>query len=137
MTDEPTLDIDIQALMPFARTCGMRVVRATPSEIRGEMDWTYELCTSSGVLHGGALMAFADTMGATCAVLNLPPGTTTTTIESKTNFFRPVRAGRAHSISIPLHVGRTTIVCQTDVRDDAGKRIALITQTQAVIRLED
>jgi 1,4-dihydroxy-2-naphthoyl-CoA hydrolase len=137
MTDEPTLDIDIQTLMPFARTCGMRVVRATRSEVRGEMDWTPELCTSFGVLHGGALIAFADTMGATCAVLNLPPGTTTTTIELKTNFFRPVRAGRAHAVSTPLHVGRTTIVCQTDVRDDAGKRIALITQTQAVIPLKD
>jgi uncharacterized protein (TIGR00369 family) len=115
----------------------MRVVRATSSEVRGEMDWTAELCTSFGVLHGGALMAFADTIGAICAVLNLPPGTTTATIESKTNFFRRVRAGRAHAVSTPLHVGRTTIVCQTDIRDDAGNRIALITQTQAVIPLKD
>jgi uncharacterized protein (TIGR00369 family) len=79
-------------------------------------------------------MTLADTLGAVCAFLNLPPGAGTSTIESKTNFFRGVRAGVAHGTTTPLHVGRTTIVVQTDVRDDDGKRVALVTQTQAVLR---
>jgi thioesterase superfamily protein len=70
---------------------------------------------------------------ATCAVLNLPQGATTTTIESKTNFFRPLRGGCAHALTTPLHVGRTLVVVQTDVRDDEKRRIALVTQTQAVL----
>jgi uncharacterized protein (TIGR00369 family) len=97
------------------------------------MVWTPELCTTAGVMHGGALMTFADTLGAMCAVFNLPPGATTTTIESKTNFFRPVRGGSAHAVASPLHVGRTLIVVQTDVRDEEKRRIALVTQTQAVL----
>ena len=78
-------------------------------------------------------MAFADTLGAVCAFVNLPSGATTSTIESKTNFFRGVREGTVHATSRPLHVGRTTIVVQTDVRDDRDKRVAQVTQTQAVI----
>ena len=78
-------------------------------------------------------MAYADTLGAICAFLNLPQGTTTSTIESKTNFFRGVREGSVHSTTRPLHVGRTTIVVQTDLTDDRGKRVAQVTQTQAVI----
>ena len=78
-------------------------------------------------------MAFADTLGAVCAFLNLPAGATTSTIESKTNFFRGIREGTVHATSRPLHVGRTTIVVQTDVRDDRDKRVAQVTQTQAVI----
>ena len=79
-------------------------------------------------------MALADSTGAICAFLNLPSGAHTTTIESKTNFFRPVTKGAVHGTTTPLHVGRTTIVVQTDLRDDAGKRVALVTQTQAVIQ---
>jgi uncharacterized protein (TIGR00369 family) len=78
-------------------------------------------------------MTFADTVAATCAALNLPAGATTTTVESKTNFFRAVRGGRAHATATPLHVGRTFIVVQTDIRDDEKKRVALVTQTQAVL----
>jgi uncharacterized protein (TIGR00369 family) len=84
-------------------------------------------------MHGGALMTLADSVGAACAFLNLPPGASTTTIESKTNFFRALRRGHAHAVATPLHVGRTIVVVQIDVRDDEGKRIALVTQTQAVI----
>ena len=78
-------------------------------------------------------MTLADSLGAICAFLNLPPGAGTSTIESKTNLFRGVRSGRVSATSTPLHVGRTTIVVQTDLRDDRGKRVALVTQTQAVI----
>ena len=79
------------------------------------------------------MMAMADSAGAVCAFLNLPAGATTSTIESKTNFFRGVRDGTVHSTTRPLHVGRTTIVVQTDLTDDRGKRVAQVTQTQAVI----
>jgi uncharacterized protein (TIGR00369 family) len=79
-------------------------------------------------------MALADSLGAICAFLNLPEGAGTSTIESKTNFFRAVRAGQVTAVTSPLHVGRTTIVLQTDLRDDAGRRVALVTQTQAVLR---
>jgi len=86
------------------------------------------------VLHGGVLMALADTLGAICAYLNLPAGATTATIESKTNFFRGVRAGRISAEARPLHVGRTTIVVQTTVSDESGAAVALVIQTQAVLQ---
>lgn len=119
--------------MPFARLIGVRLVSATPEEVRGELDWTEERCTSASVLHGGALMAFADTLGAICAFLNLRPGEGTSTIESKTNFFRAVRGGTVVAVTRPLHVGRTTVVVQTDLRDAEGRRVAQVTQTQAVL----
>ena len=97
------------------------------------MAWRDDLCTTAGLLHGGVVMAFADSLGAVCAFLNLPAGATTSTIESKTNFFRGIREGTVHATTRPLHVGRTTIVVQTDVRDDRDKRVAQVTQTQAVI----
>jgi uncharacterized protein (TIGR00369 family) len=84
-------------------------------------------------MHGGALMSLADTAGATCAFLNLPPGAGTGTIESKTNFFRAVRDGHVDAVARPLHVGRSTIVVQTELQDAAGRRVAIVTQTQAVL----
>ena len=125
---------DSGLIMPFVRLCGIEITSATTSEVKGTLAWREDLCTSAGVVHGGALMTFADSLGATLAFMNLPAGTTTSTIESKTNFFRPLTKGAAHGTSTPIHVGRTTIVVQTDIRDDAGKRIALVTQTQAVIQ---
>jgi uncharacterized protein (TIGR00369 family) len=123
----------IRSSMPLCATLGMRATAADPAEVRVEIDWAPGLCTSGEVLHGGVVMALADSAGATCAYLNLPDGAVTSTIESKTNFFRGLREGRASATTTPLHVGRTTIVVQTDVRDDRGKRLALVTQTQAVI----
>lgn len=124
---------DFAAIMPFMRLCGIAITSATADEVKGTLPWREDLCTTAGVVHGGAIMTFADTLGASCAFLNLPAGAMTTTIESKTNFFRPLTRGAAHGTTTPLHVGRTTIVVQTDIRDDAGKRIALVTQTQAVL----
>jgi uncharacterized protein (TIGR00369 family) len=124
---------DLTISMPFVQHCGIVIASATREEVKGSLAWRTELCTSAGVIHGGALMAMADSLGAVCAFLNLPPGAMTSTIESKTNFFRPVTQGTVHGTATPLHVGRTTIVVQTDLRDDAGKRVALVTQTQAVI----
>jgi 1,4-dihydroxy-2-naphthoyl-CoA hydrolase len=123
----------LQEAIPFAATLGMELVSATAGEVRGTLDWAPERCTSGGVLHGGALMAFADTLGAVCALLNLRPEESTSTIESKTNFFRAVRGGRVHGIARPLHAGRTTVVVQTDVLDAEGRRVVQTTQTQAVL----
>jgi 1,4-dihydroxy-2-naphthoyl-CoA hydrolase len=119
--------------MPFGRTVGIELVSAAAQEVRGRLDWAPERCTTGSVLHGGAVMALADTLGGICAFLNLRPGEGTSTIESKTNFFRAVRSGRIEAVTRPLHVGRTTIVVQTDVQDDHGRRVAQVTQTQAVL----
>ena len=119
--------------MPFATLIGAELVSASPEEARGRMEWAPERCTTGGVLHGGVLMALADSVGAYCAVLNLPAGAGTATIESKTNFFRAVREGFVEAVSTPLHVGRTTIVIQTDLLDENGRRVARVTQTQAVL----
>jgi uncharacterized protein (TIGR00369 family) len=119
--------------MPFAVTLGIQVTSATPAEVHGRIAWTPEHCTTGGVLHGGAIMSLADTLGAICAFLNLPAGAATTTIESKTNFFAGVRSGHVDAVCKPLHVGRRTIVVQTDLYDGSGRRAAQVTQTQAVL----
>ena len=122
------------ASMPFAVASGVELESATRESVRGSLDWSAERCTVGGSLHGGALMTLADTLGAICAFLNLPDGSTgTTTIESKTNFFRGVTSGRVVAESVPLHAGRRTVVVQTDIRTVDDRRVALVTQTQAVI----
>jgi 1,4-dihydroxy-2-naphthoyl-CoA hydrolase len=125
---------DIARLVPFAATLGIEVKSMERDEVRGTMRWREDLCTSAGVLHGGALMAFADTLGAVCASQNLPEGAFTTTIESKTNFFRAVSSGIVEGKTRPLHVGRRTIVVQTDLLRGDGKLAAQVTQTQAVLQ---
>jgi 1,4-dihydroxy-2-naphthoyl-CoA hydrolase len=119
--------------MPFAARLGIELSAAASDEVRGSLAWEPSLCTIGGVMHGGALMAFADSLGAVCAFLNLPPGATTATIESKTNLFRAVRGGRVNAVARPLHAGRTIIVVQTDLHDEQGRRVAQVTQTQAVL----
>lgn len=126
----PSLEA-LLASMPFTATIGMELVGAGPDEVRGILPWRATLCTVAGALHGGVMMAFADSLGGICAFLNLGPGETTSTIESKTNFFRGVREGRVHGVTVPLHVGRSTVVVQTDLLDDDGRRLAQVTQTQA------
>jgi uncharacterized protein (TIGR00369 family) len=121
------------ASMPFAAAAGIELDSASAEEVTGRLPWAPERCTTLGVLHGGALMTLADSLGALCAFLNLPPGAGTSTIESKTNFFRAVREGEVHARSFPLHVGRTVIVVQTDLSDGRGKRVAQVVQTQAVL----
>jgi uncharacterized protein (TIGR00369 family) len=120
--------------MPFARALGVEIDAAGPEEVTGHLDWAPDRCTAGGLMHGGALMALADTLGAACAFLNLPAGTSTTTLESKTNFFRGVKEGHVRGVSRPLHTGRTSIVVQTDLFDATGRRVAQVTQTQAVLR---
>jgi 1,4-dihydroxy-2-naphthoyl-CoA hydrolase len=124
---------DFLSAIPFAAELGVEIAAAAPEEVRGSMAWAPERCTADGVLHGGALMALADTLGAICAFLNLPEGAATATIESKTNFFRAVRDGQVVGVAHPLHAGRSFIVVQTDLRDEQERRVALATQTQAVL----
>jgi len=119
--------------MPFAVAIGVELEAATEEEVRGGLEWAPERCTAAGILHGGALMTLANSLGALCAYLNLPAGASTATIESKTNFLRAVRNGRVTGISRPLHVGRTMIVVETDLHDSDGKHVARVTQTQAVL----
>ena len=120
--------------MPFTAAIGMEVLAASSEEVRARAAWREELCTAGGILHGGVLMSLADSAGAYCAFLNLPEGAgSTATIESKTNFFRAVSEGRVVAVSRPLHVGRTTIVVETDLFDDRDRRVARVTQTQAVL----
>jgi uncharacterized protein (TIGR00369 family) len=127
--------MDLNEAMPFGAVLGVEVDEASPEEVRGGLQWAPERCTAGGLLHGGALMGLADSLGGLCAFLNLPDGATgTATVESKTNFFRGVREGRVTAVAKPLHVGRTFIVVQTDLRDDEGRHVAQVTQTQAVLR---
>jgi uncharacterized protein (TIGR00369 family) len=125
--------MDVAAVAPFAGLLGLEVQEAEPGAVRGTLAWAADRCTAGGILHGGALMGFADTLGGVCAFLNLPGGATTATIESKTNFFRAVREGTVTGVARPLHVGRSFIVVQTDLTDDDGRRVAQVTQTQAVL----
>jgi uncharacterized protein (TIGR00369 family) len=120
--------------IPFAATLGIELVSAEPDRIVGEMTVREELCTRPAVLHGGAVMAFADTLGALGTVANLQEGQGTTTIESKTNFIGPAPAGtRIVGEAVPLHRGRRTMVWQTRVTTTEGKLVALVTQTQLVL----
>jgi 1,4-dihydroxy-2-naphthoyl-CoA hydrolase len=129
-------DEDLQGLiglMPFAAGLGIVLDAASPEEVRGRMAWAPELCTTAGLLHGGALMGLADSLGGICAFLNLPEGAQTTTISSSTAFMRGVRAGEVTAVTRPLHAGRRMIVVQTDLGDDEGRRVAQVTQAQAVL----
>jgi uncharacterized protein (TIGR00369 family) len=124
---------DYVATMPHAVDLGVEIQVASADSVEATMPHDERHTTLGGALHGGALMAFADSMGAVCAFLNLPEGAATSTIESKTNFLRGVAAGTVFASTRPVHVGRRTIVVQTELRDDAGKLVSLTTQTQAVL----
>ena len=120
--------------MPFSERLGIEVLEHGKDLVRSRVAWDESLCTLGGTLHGGVLMALADSTGAVCAFLNLPDGAQgTTTLESKTNFQRGVRSGYATASSRPLHAGRRVVVVETEIHDDAGKLAAKITQTQAVL----
>jgi len=112
---------------------GMRIVEATRDRVVAELPIRDDLRTVGGALHGGTLMAFADTVGATATALNLPPGATTTTLESKTNFFAAGREGVVRAESTPLHRGKRTMVWQTRVTDEGGRLLSLTIQTQMVL----
>jgi uncharacterized protein (TIGR00369 family) len=130
--EKPELTEFVNAQMPLGTTLGIRTFGGA-EEIEATLGWAPELCTAGGILHGGVVMSLADAAGAVCAFLNLPEGAHTTTIESKTNFLGAVREGDVLARARPLHVGKTTIVVETDVFDANGRRVARTTQTQAVL----
>ena len=124
----------VQRLMPLCATLGIRVQGYRPEQVELTLDWAPGLCTSGGLLHGGIIMSLADSAAGLCAFLNLPPAAQgTATIEGKTNFLAAIRSGTATAVSRPLHVGRRTIVVETDVRTAEGRLAARTLQTQAVL----
>ena len=119
---------------PLAETLGIEIVEATKDKVVGRMLVKPEICTSFDTLHGGAIMAFADTLGATGAFLNLPPGHGTTTMESKTNFIGAARAGTVVTAeSMPVHIGKSTSIWTTRITREDGRLVAVVTQTQMVL----
>ena len=122
------------AQQPLAKLIGVEIVEATKAKVVGKLVVRPEICTTFDTLHGGAIMAFADTLGATGAFLNLPPGAGTTTMESKTNFIGGAKVGTVVTgESIPVHIGSRTSVWTTRITREDGKLVAVVTQTQMVL----
>jgi uncharacterized protein (TIGR00369 family) len=117
----------------MARTLGVRLITVRKKRVVAEMPIATRHLNRSGRVNGGALMAFADVLGATGTVANLPPGYRTTTLESKTNFFAAGEGPVLNAVSKPLHIGRTTMVWQTTIRNADGRLVAVVTQTQIVL----
>jgi uncharacterized protein (TIGR00369 family) len=133
MTDTAATEL-IHAQVPLCATLGITVDTFRPDEVVLSLDWAPNLCTGNDVLHGGIVMALADSAGGVCAFLNLPEGAGgTATIESKTNFLAATRSGTVKAQSRPLHVGKRVIVLETEVRGDDGKLAAKVLQTQAIL----
>lgn len=125
----------IHEAMPLCKTLGIVTKTWQPDLVEMELTWDAGLCTTAGLLHGGAVMALADSAGGACAAANLPEGATgTSTIESKTNFLGAVKDGVVTATARPLHVGSTTIVVETELRRADGRLVAKTTQTQTVLR---
>ena len=128
------LDRVKREMLPFAKLIGIEFVAVAPERIAAELTVRGDLCTRPPVLHGGAVMAFADTLGGVGTMLNLPEGAGTTTIESKTNFLAAAPVGtRITAEATPLHRGRRTMVWQTRLTNAEGRLLALVTQTQLVL----
>lgn len=116
---------------PFAKTLGIRMISAAKDRLEAELEVTPERCTIPATLHGGAIMAFADNLGGCGAVLNMAEGFMTATVESKTNFLRPIPVGtKARAVTTPVNLGRTLQVWKTDIFREDGKLAAVVTQTQ-------
>lgn len=130
--DRDRLQALLQPLLPGLM--GVRLLEVTHDHVRAEMAVRPDLCTAGGILHGGAYMAFADTLGAVGTVVNLPPGKITTTTDSSTKFIAGAKVGSTvRGECVALHRGRTTLVWQTSVTSEAGKLCAVVTQTQLVL----
>jgi len=119
---------------PFAKFLGIKLISVTPERVEAELAVREEFKNRGGMMHGGAVMAYADSLGGTTSHANLRPGQRTATIESKTNFFASIPIGDvARAECVPLHRGRSTIVVQTRITRNDGKLAAIVTQTQMVI----
>ncbi len=118
---------------PFAKMMGVNMTLVTKERIEGELEVTSDHCTIPATLHGGAMMAFADNMGGIGAFMNMPEGSMTTTVESKTNFLRAIPVGQtAKAVTTPVHLGRTLQVWKTEIFRGDGKLAAIVTQTQMI-----
>lgn len=126
-------DLNRQFSGTLSGLIGMRIVEAGADRVIAELEIRDNLCTVGGALHGGTLMALADTVGAVATIVNLPAGGSTTTIESKTNFFAAGRTGVVRAESTPLHKGKRTMVWQTRVTDASGRLLSQTIQTQMVL----
>ena len=128
------IEQDPNAQPPFAELMGMKITHVSRDKVLAELFVRDALENRMGVLHGGAIMGFADNLGGTATMVNLPKGARTATIESKTNFFAPIPIGdTAHAECTPLHRGKTTMVWQTRITRNDGRLCAMVTQTQIVI----
>ena len=122
---------------PFVKLMGVKVISRSPERSESELHIREDLCNRRGVIHGGALMGWADTMGGMTASASIDEDQRTATIESKTNFFAPIPKGdTARAVCVPLHSGRTTIVLQTNITRGDGKLAAIVTQTQIILPLK-
>ena len=131
--NQAALAQQLLALMPYAVALGIELESASADLAVGHLDWAPERCTAGGIMHGGALMALADSIGAICAFAGLPEGASTATTSSATNLFRAVREGRVTARSRPLHRGRTLVVVETELVDSKSRPVAKVTQSQAVL----
>lgn len=121
----------------FIDALGIRFTEVSKERITAEMEARQEHTNGADVVHGGVYMAFADTLGARGTIMNLPEGTRTSTLESKTNFLRGTPPGKLIGETTPVHIGRTTQVWQTVVSDARGRKLAVVTQTQIVLPAGD
>lgn len=133
----PTADLAAafnESNAPFAKMLGVKMTLATKERLEAELFVTPDHCTVPATMHGGAMMAFADNMGGCGAFLNMPEGMMTTTVESKTNFLRPVPVGhKALAVTEPVHIGKALQVWKTEIRREDGKLAAIVTQTQMIL----
>jgi len=138
MSDQDFAAVFNENNTPFARMIGARMTLATKDRLEAELLVTPDHCTIPATMHGGAMMAFADNMGGCGAFLNMPEGMMTTTVESKTNFLRPVPVGqKALAVTMPVHLGRTLQIWKTEIFREDGKVAAIVTQTQMILKARE
>jgi 1,4-dihydroxy-2-naphthoyl-CoA hydrolase len=123
---------DLVAMLPFAAEIGISLEEASPERVVAVLPWASRLCTTGGIMHGGALMSLADSAGALVAFLGLPEGASTATVTSTTQLLRPVSGGSVRAVAVPLRRGRTVVTVQTSLHDSGNRLVAQTTQVQAV-----
>ena len=134
MSDPNLADAFKENNAPFARMIGVKMTLVTKERLEAELLVTPDHCTIPATMHGGAMMAFADNMGGCGAFINMPEGMMTTTVESKTNFLRPIPVGqKALAVTTPVHIGRSLQVWKTEISREDGKLAAIVTQTQMIL----
>jgi len=134
MADAPLEPAALAATMPFAIQCGVSIESASKDSVIGHIDWAEERCTIGGLMHGGALITLADSLGAVAAFLHLPQGAGTATVTSSTSLLRGLREGRATGTATVINAGKRFVTVRTDVVDGDGRLLTTTTQVQAVLQ---